>query len=97
MRSCWGRMGKFLATHTLSLCSGVVLLDEKRRLTSIRINHNSVATDVHLFHGLPHGFRRYGKLLCESERWDRVMEEGIKWVLCKPEAGPWGGLQVKLE
>lgn len=42
--------------------------------------------DVHMFPGLPHGFRRVLGGLAESERWDRVIEQGIAWVLSKPTA-----------
>ncbi|KAF4447335.1 hypothetical protein F53441_9132 [Fusarium austroafricanum] len=44
-----------------------------------------VPTDIHVFKGLPHGFRRYGDQLSECKRWDKVMEQGIKWALSKPE------------
>lgn len=50
------------------------------------MNGNRVPTDIHVFKGLPHGFRRYGDQLTESKRWDRVMEEGITWALSNPEA-----------
>jgi hypothetical protein len=55
-------------------------------IQQLTLNGNSVPTDVHVFKGLPHGFRRYGDELSESERWDRVMEEGITWALSNPEA-----------
>ncbi|PKS08503.1 hypothetical protein jhhlp_004887 [Lomentospora prolificans] len=44
-----------------------------------------VPTDISLFKGVPHGFRRHGSLTA-SARWDRVMEDGIKWALSKPTA-----------
>lgn len=47
-------------------------------------NGFSVATDVHIFPGLPHGFRRAGKAVKDSERWDQVMEQGITWALSRP-------------
>lgn len=46
----------------------------------------SVPTDVNVFSGLPHGFRRYGNKLSESKRWDSVICEGIKWTLSNPVA-----------
>jgi hypothetical protein len=57
--------------------------------------HYRVPTDVHVFDGLPHGFRRFGDQLTESKRWDSVMENGIKWALSKPERS--GMFEIKLE
>ncbi|KAF3018921.1 hypothetical protein E8E14_010726 [Neopestalotiopsis sp. 37M] len=54
-----------------------------------------VATDVHLFPGLPHGFRRAGDKLTASERWDQVMEQGITWALTSPVAT--GKFDIKVE
>lgn len=54
----------------------------------------SVPTDISLFKGLPHGFRRYGNLT-EAARWDRVMEDGIRWAVGKPS--PSYEFNVKLE
>lgn len=52
-------------------------------LTGVR-----VPTDVHVFPGVPHGFRRYGdKLAASSKRWDEVMTNGISWALSSPEVG----------
>lgn len=53
-----------------------------------------VPTDINLFKGLPHGFRRY-KQLTETARWDRVMEDGIRWAVGKPS--PSHKFDVKLE
>ncbi|KAJ5560799.1 hypothetical protein N7535_008996 [Penicillium sp. DV-2018c] len=49
---------------------------------------NGVPTDVHVFPGVPHGFRRYGDKLSESKRWDEVMSNGISWALSNPAPGP---------
>ncbi|KAJ5983093.1 hypothetical protein N7481_005192 [Penicillium waksmanii] len=52
------------------------------------LNENGVPTDVHVFPGVPHGFRRYGdKLAASSKRWDEVMTNGISWALSSPECG----------
>ncbi|CAI7667363.1 unnamed protein product [Penicillium pancosmium] len=52
------------------------------------LNENGVPTDVHVFPGVPHGFRRYGdKLAASSKRWDEVMTNGISWALSSPEVG----------
>jgi hypothetical protein len=47
----------------------------------------SVPTNVHVFPGVPHGFRRY-KTLPDSKRWDEVMSDGIAWALTNPSPGP---------
>ncbi|KAK3904258.1 Alpha/Beta hydrolase protein [Staphylotrichum tortipilum] len=54
-----------------------------------------VPTDVNLFKGVPHGFRRYGDQLSECERWDRVVERGVEWALAGPEAT--GVFEIKTE
>lgn len=54
-----------------------------QRLTEI---NTRVPVDVHMFPGLPHGFRRVLGELAESGRWDRVIEQGIAWILSKPTA-----------
>ncbi len=54
-----------------------------------------VPTDVNLFNGVPHGFRRYGDQLSECERWDRVVERGIEWALGGPKAT--GVFEIKTE
>ncbi|CDM31289.1 hypothetical protein DTO013E5_78 [Penicillium roqueforti] len=48
---------------------------------------NGIPTNVHVFPGVPHGFRRY-KQLPDSERWDEVMSDGIAWALTSPLPGP---------
>ncbi|KGO67724.1 Alpha/beta hydrolase fold-3 [Penicillium italicum] len=48
---------------------------------------NGVPTNVNVFPGVPHGFRRY-KQLPDSKRWDDVMSDGIAWALTKPAPGP---------
>lgn len=45
-----------------------------------------VPTDINVFKGVPHGFRRFGDALSASKRWDNVIDEGIKWVLSNPAA-----------
>ncbi|KAJ5756632.1 hypothetical protein N7533_006175 [Penicillium manginii] len=59
------------------------------------LNENGVPTDVHVFPGVPHGFRRYGdKLAASSKRWDEVMTNGISWALSSPEVG---SFEIKAE
>ena len=59
------------------------------------VGNGSVATDIHLFKGMPHGFRRFGDQLSASKRWDRVIEEGIKWALHGAAAS--GKFEVRVE
>ncbi|KAJ5783080.1 Alpha/beta hydrolase fold-3 [Penicillium paradoxum] len=49
---------------------------------------NNIPTNVHVFPGVPHGFRRFGAKLSESKRWDEVMSDGIAWALTNPAPGP---------
>jgi hypothetical protein len=44
-----------------------------------------IPTNIHLFKGAPHGFRRYGDKLSVSKAWDEVMEQGILWAIANPE------------
>ncbi|KAL6706655.1 hypothetical protein ACN47E_005197 [Coniothyrium glycines] len=46
----------------------------------------NVPTEIRLFKGVPHGHRRFGKALKASQHWDECIDEGITWVLSKPEA-----------
>lgn len=51
-------------------------------------NVSRVPTDVHVFRGVPHGFRRYGAKLSASKYWDEVMSNGISWALTNPPVAP---------
>ena len=52
------------------------------------LSGQGVPTDVTVFKGVPHGFRRFGEgLKSASEEWDRVTAEGIRWCLSGPVAG----------
>lgn len=55
--------------------------------------YKRVPVDVHVFPGLPHGFRRVLGELAESARWDRAIEQGIAWILSKPMAS--GNFEIK--
>lgn len=47
---------------------------------------HSVPTNVTIFRGVPHGFRRFGDKLAASQAWDDTIANGIKWVLSNPSA-----------
>ncbi|KAJ5794149.1 hypothetical protein N7457_000748 [Penicillium paradoxum] len=47
---------------------------------------NGVPTNVNVFKGVPHGFRRFGERLSVCKQWDHVMESGIQWALANPTA-----------
>ncbi|CAI6333602.1 unnamed protein product [Periconia digitata] len=46
----------------------------------------NVPTDIRLFKGVPHGYRRFGDALEVSADWDRCIEEGVAWILGNPQA-----------
>ncbi|KAJ5371293.1 uncharacterized protein N7496_007385 [Penicillium cataractarum] len=58
------------------------------------LSENGVPTDINVFPGVPHGFRRHGDKLASSKRWDEVMSGGITWALSGPAAGPF---EIKAE
>ncbi|KAJ4302969.1 hypothetical protein N0V90_001860 [Kalmusia sp. IMI 367209] len=45
-----------------------------------------VPTEIRLFKGVPHGFRRLGPALKASAKWDKCVEDGIAWSLERPAA-----------
>ncbi|KAF9888524.1 hypothetical protein FE257_008631 [Aspergillus nanangensis] len=47
---------------------------------------NGVPTNINVFKGVPHGFRRFGEKLSVCKQWDQVMADGIQWALRKPSA-----------
>ncbi|EWG51020.1 hypothetical protein FVEG_10132 [Fusarium verticillioides 7600] len=66
---------------------GVVGLDPLRDealLYGKMLAEAGVPTDVNLFLGLPHGFRSHEEKLSAYNRWDKVIEDGIGWILSKP-------------
>lgn len=48
------------------------------------VSNRSVPTNVNVFQGVPHGFRRFGEKLSASKHYDQVIEEGIRWAWSKP-------------
>ncbi|CAH0024384.1 unnamed protein product [Clonostachys rhizophaga] len=65
--------------------AGLDPLRDEGLLYAKKLAEAGVATDIHVFKGLPHGFRRYGEQLSESARWDKVMENGIRWAISNPK------------
>ncbi|KAL2136179.1 hypothetical protein VTI74DRAFT_5057 [Chaetomium olivicolor] len=61
--------------------AGLDPLRDEGLLYAKMLTESGVPTDVHLFKGVPHGFRRFGEKLSASEKWDEVMENGIRWAL----------------
>lgn len=49
-------------------------------------SNSRVPTNINIFRGVPHGFRRFGDKLSASKKWDNVIDEGIKWALSNPVA-----------
>lgn len=75
--------------------AGWDILRDEGLLWAEDLANAGVPTDVHLFPGLPHGFRRAGDKLAASEHWDKVMEQGITWALSNPAAT--GKFEIKIE
>ncbi|KAK0752622.1 Alpha/Beta hydrolase protein [Schizothecium vesticola] len=75
--------------------AGLDPLRDEGLLFAKMLTEARVPTDVSLFPGVPHGFRRFGDKLSECKRWDQVVEGGILWVLAEPEAT--GEFVVKTE
>ncbi|CAI4212644.1 unnamed protein product [Parascedosporium putredinis] len=64
--------------------TGLDPLRDEGLLYAQMLTEAGVPTDISVFKGVPHGFRRHGSKLSASARWDKVMEEGIKWAIAKP-------------
>lgn len=74
--------------------AGLDPLRDEALLYAKLLSEANVPTDVTLFKGVPHGFRRFGKALKASEHWDQCVDGGILWALSKPKAT--GKFEVKL-
>ncbi|KAK4150367.1 Alpha/Beta hydrolase protein [Chaetomidium leptoderma] len=73
--------------------SGADPLRDEGLLFAKMLSERGVPTNVNVFPGMPHAFRRYGDALLESAHWDAVMHGGIKWALSRPEAT--GNFEIK--
>lgn len=71
-----------MSTRTTPVTFYILLGDVIRA----KLTDCSIPTKTHLFHGVPHGFRRFGDKLSASKKWDKAIDEGILWCLSRPEA-----------
>ncbi|RFU26278.1 hypothetical protein B7463_g10048, partial [Scytalidium lignicola] len=62
------------------LVAGQDLLRDEALSYAQKLNANQVATKVHVFPGLPHGFRRYTELR-STDRWEELIVQSIQWSL----------------
>ncbi|KAH7087459.1 Alpha/Beta hydrolase protein [Paraphoma chrysanthemicola] len=75
--------------------AGLDPLRDEALLYAKLLTEANVPTDIRLFKGVPHGHRRFGDALKKASKdWDDCVEEGILWVLSKPQAT--GKFEVKL-
>ncbi|KAK0391759.1 hypothetical protein NLU13_1258 [Sarocladium strictum] len=76
--------------------AGRDILRDEGLLYAKMLAEAGVPTDVNVYKGVPHGFRRLGAHMpTTASRWDRTMVDGIKWALSKPRAS--GRLEIKAE
>ncbi|KAK5173757.1 uncharacterized protein LTR77_002438 [Saxophila tyrrhenica] len=64
--------------------AGLDFLRDEGLLYAKLLHEAGIPTNVHVFAGVPHGFRRFGDRLPESARWDQVIVDGIRWALSRP-------------
>ncbi|GKT56163.1 alpha/beta hydrolase fold-3 domain containing protein [Colletotrichum tofieldiae] len=76
---------KGLPPTTFGIC-GLDPFRDEGLLYAKMLAEAGVPTDVHVFKGVPHGFRRFGDKLSESQHWDKTIDDGIIWTLTKPAA-----------
>ncbi|KAK1979194.1 Alpha/Beta hydrolase protein [Colletotrichum cereale] len=76
---------KGLPPTTFGIC-GLDPLRDEGLLYAKMLAEAGVPTDVHIFKGVPHGFRSFGDQLSESQHWDNTIDGGIIWALAKPPA-----------
>jgi len=74
--------------------AGLDPLRDEALLYAKHLAENGVPTDVNLFRGVPHGFRRFGDSLSECKHWDSVIANGIRWTLSDPTAA---SFEIKTE
>ncbi|KAH8695617.1 Alpha/Beta hydrolase protein [Talaromyces proteolyticus] len=67
------------------LIAGQDLLRDDGLYYADKLARNGIPTKVHVFPGLPHGFRRYSSLP-SSRVWDELLLESFKWILSTDNA-----------
>ncbi|ERT00256.1 hypothetical protein HMPREF1624_03627 [Sporothrix schenckii ATCC 58251] len=76
-----------LPPTVFGICGLDPLRDQGLLYAKLLAEKAGVPTNVHLYRGVPHGFRRYGPdWLSVSRDWDATMEDGIAWALKIPTA-----------
>ncbi|KAJ5459337.1 hypothetical protein N7530_011281 [Penicillium desertorum] len=76
---------KKLPATTLGIAGYDPLRDEGLLYGKL-LAENGVPTNVNVFKGVPHGFRRFGERLSVCKQWDQTMEDGIRCALTNPSA-----------
>ncbi|KAK7179443.1 hypothetical protein DPSP01_011515 [Paraphaeosphaeria sporulosa] len=67
--------------------AGLDPLRDEALLYGKLLSEAGVPTEVRLFKGVPHGYRRFGPALKEaSAQWDKAVEDGIAWANKTPAA-----------
>ncbi|CAK7209642.1 hypothetical protein SCUCBS95973_000509 [Sporothrix curviconia] len=86
---------KGLPPTVFGICGLDPLRDQGLLYAKLLSEKAGVPTDVHLYRGVPHGFRRHGPdKLSVCRAWDATMENGIAWALSKPAASNEFNVQV---
>ncbi|CAK7564048.1 MAG: hypothetical protein SEPTF4163_001931 [Sporothrix epigloea] len=88
-------MARGLPPSVFGICGLDPLRDEGLLYAKLLTEKAGVPTDVHLFRGVPHGFREFDPdKLSVSRDWDATMVNGIVWALSKPAASNKFDIQV---
>ncbi|KAF9733484.1 hypothetical protein PMIN06_010376 [Paraphaeosphaeria minitans] len=67
--------------------AGLDPLRDEALLYGKLLSEAGVPTEIRLFKGVPHGYRRFGSVLKDSSaQWDKAVEDGIAWANKKPAA-----------
>ncbi|KAF2463894.1 uncharacterized protein BDR25DRAFT_297350 [Lindgomyces ingoldianus] len=75
--------------------AGLDPLRDEALLYAKTLAESGVPTNITLFKGVPHGFRRFGSALSACRTWDECVEKGILWALSNPKAT--GKFEVKVK